>query len=174
MMEVELKAPAPRGMERRLAALGAKRLGTKAITDEYYDKPGEPLRRKRITLRIRTEGPRMLLTHKTPAKARGVKAMDEIELSVTPAARVLLAGLGYSVTLTMRKKRTSYRLGTLTVCLDNVRGLGRWAEFEAFGEPGAARKRILAAAKRLGIAEASLTTKAYPPLYRERLKKGKS
>jgi len=173
MMEVELKAPAPKGIERRLVAAGAKRLGSTAICDEYYDRPGEPLRRKRITLRIRTEGARMLLTHKTPAKARGVKAMDEIELSVTPAACVLLAGLGYGVTLTMRKKRTGYTLSGLNIFVDDVRGLGRWVEFEAFGEPRAARKRILAAAKRLGVAGASLTTKAYPSLYRERLKKGK-
>lgn len=173
MMEVELKAPAPRGVESRLVAAGAKKLSSKVQNDTLYDLPGEPLRRHGENLRIREEGRRLLVTFKGKSVSKKIKAKEEIELPVNGSMRVLLAGLGYSPTLFLRKFRAEYSLGKVTVCIDNVRGLGRWVEFEAFGEPAECRKRIVKAASMLGIAESALAPLSYATMMRERLKKGK-
>lgn len=172
-LEVELKAPAPRGIEKKLLAIGAKKLDRLMIRDDYYDKPGEPLRKKKVTLRIRTQGNQKFLTYKNPRRSKKAKIMEETELAVTPSMDLLLRGLGYTITLTMKKRRTTYALGKVIISVDQVTQLGKWIEFEVFGDPENARKKILAAAGKLGIAEKDMTNKAYPPLLREKLKKRK-
>ncbi|MCK4327963.1 MAG: class IV adenylate cyclase [Candidatus Diapherotrites archaeon] len=172
-MEVEFKAKAPRGIEKKLAAAGAKGLGTVVNKDTYYDRPGEPLRRKGAVVRVRSQGKKTIVTYKSPSKSRSTKAMREIEIRATPAIEVLLRGLGYKVTLEKEVRRTSYSLNGVTVCLDTVKGLGSWVEFEVFGTAAGARKKILAVASKLGIPAKELTPKSYPQLIREKLKSKK-
>ena len=172
-MEVELKARAPRGIEKRLAAAGAKKTYTVHQLDTVYDKPGEPLGKKGVTLRIREEGKKTILTYKGKSKSRRVKAKDEYELRVTRHIHLFLRGLGYRPAFTKEKDRTEYRFGGVNVHLDKVKGLGTWVEFEAFGEAEPCRKKILAAAEMLGIPEEKLSTESYIKLLREKLKSKK-
>ena len=170
--EVELKAKAPRDIEARLASAGAKRLSTKRQEDVLYDLPGEPLRKKGVVLRLRTENGRSLITYKGPSKSRRVKAKEEIEFAVAPAARTLLECLGYSPTFSLGKTRTEYSLPGVTVCVDSVDIVGNWVEFECFGQAESCRRKIVAAAAKLGIPENDLAPLSYTTMVRERLKKG--
>lgn len=173
-LEVELKAPAPRGIEKKLLSLGAKKLGTTTQKDTTYDRPGEPLRKKGITLRIRKEGKKIILTHKSKSKSKRVKAKEETELVVTPAMEVLLGGLGYHPAFHKEKKRTEYSLKGVTVCVDQVKGLGKWLDFEVFSkDPESGRKKIISVVKKLSIDESTLLTVSYNHLLREKLKSKK-
>jgi len=170
-MEVELKARAPHDIDARLASAGAVRLSTKRQKDVLYDLPGEPLRKKGVVLRLRTENGRTLITYKGPSKSKRVKAKEEIEFAVAPAAKTLLECLGYSPSFCLGKTRVEYSLPGVTVCVDQVDIVGNWVEFECFGSAAEGRKRIVAAAARLGIQEKDLAPLSYTTMARERLKK---
>ncbi len=172
-MEVELKAKAPRGIEERLKKAKAKKLGVVVNRDAYYDKPNEKLKKKGEVIRVRQQGKKTLLTYKKLSNSKTTKAMREIEVRVTPAVEILLNGLGYKITLEKEVNRTSYSLNGVTVCLDKVKGLGTWVEFECFGTAVVARKKILFVTDLLGIKEQNLTPKSYPQLIREKLKNKK-
>ncbi|MFC2174449.1 class IV adenylate cyclase [archaeon] len=171
-MEVELKAKAPRGIEKKLAAAGAKKLGTVVNKDVYYDKPGETLKKHDVTVRLRSAGGKTILTYKSPSKSKRVKSKTEIELRVIPATELFLKGLGYTESFRKEVKRTSYSLNGVTVCYDRVKSLGTWVEFEVFGD-SSARKRLVDTAALVGIPEKELTPKSYPQLIREKLKSTK-
>ncbi len=172
-LEVELKAPAPRGIVARLRAAGAIKQLSATNIDTFYDLPGEPLRGRGETLRLRRQGKKLILTYKSSSKSKRAKAKEETELTVSPAIRALLAGLGYRETFKKETRREEYRLGGVTVCVDHVKGLGSWVEFEAFGPVAASRKRIVQTAGKVGIPEGKLISASYVALLREKLKKKK-
>ena len=172
-LEVELKAPAPRGIEARLRAAGAKKRSAVTNKDTFYDLPGEPLRKKGATLRIRRQGKKTILTYKSRSRSKTVKAKEETELTVDPSIAILLKGLGYVKTFEKETRRTEYGLGGVTVCVDRVKGLGNWVEFEVFGAAGPSRKKIVKAASKLGIPESQLVTSSYVAMLREKLNKSK-
>jgi len=172
-MEVELKAKAPRGIEKKLAAAGAKKKSTSHQFDTIYDKPGEPLGKKGATLRVREEDGKTILTYKSKSKSKRVKAKEETELRVMRHIHIFLKGLGYIPIFTKEKTRTEYSLNSINVHLDKVKGLGTWLEFEAFGRAEPCRKKIVETAAILGIPEEKLSTESYIHLIREKLKSTK-
>lgn len=173
-MEVELKARARKDEEARLKSAGAKKKSTVVQKDTIYDKPNEELRKKGVTLRVREENGKVILTFKKQKKrAVSTKALEEIELRVTPSIHILLQGLGYNPVMKREKIRSEYLLNNITVCLDKVKGLGTWLEFEAFGQEGPCRKKIVETAAMLGIKESSLTCYSYNRMQRQKLNKSK-
>jgi adenylate cyclase class 2 len=166
-MEVELKAPAPKDVERTLARLGAKKLSEEHEKDVYYDRSGELLSEGK-TLRLRYSGHTKKLTYKGPQTRRDVKALEEIEAGVDGDVEGILSRLGMREDLVKEKLRTTFELGGVKVNVDDVVGLGRFVELEAIADDvDRAKALLLAAFDRLGIPRSQAITKSYPEMIRE-------
>jgi len=146
-IEAKFKVADFRAVRRRLRGLGAVYLGTDLQTDSYYDTPDRRLLgedkglRIRQTRRLRSPSgsksdTRPLLTYKGPADGHEqAKIRREIQSRVDShqALGDILAALGLAPTLTIQKKRASYRLGSCLVELDELPVIGRFIEIEAPG-----------------------------------------
>jgi len=149
-IEAKFKAADFRAVRRRLTGLGAVYLGTDLQTDSYYDTPDRRLLGDDKGLRIRhmrrlrspssADGKvpkadtRALLTYKGPADGhKRAKIRREIQTRVDShqALGDILTALGLEPTLTIQKKRASYRLGSCLVELDELPVIGRFIEIEA-------------------------------------------
>jgi predicted adenylyl cyclase CyaB len=184
-MEIELKARAPRDIGARLRRAGAKFLYAKDTKGFIYDTPSRALLRADVMLRVRETAGRQMLTMKKSVRMHGVKIARETEIALEPSAHTvprgnrnsihsLLRELGFKVDVTVVKKSRVYKLGTVKVFLDDVRGLGRWVEVEALtsnrrGGAEAVKNALL----RLGISPKQWTSVSYPQMMR-RLKRRRS
>jgi pantoate--beta-alanine ligase len=168
MLEVEQKFARAdfAALEARLAAWGARPAGEHAEADHYYNAPDRDFARTDEVFRLRRVGPANFLTYKGPKRDTAVKVRTELELPLTEGDEAadqfmrLLAHLGYRPTAVVRKRRRSYRLQRggfdLTVCLDAVEGLGRFAEVEVLApeeQLEAARPVLRDTAQDLGLTD---------------------
>jgi len=166
-MEVELKAPAPKDVERTLAKLGAKKLSEEREKDVYYDKSGQLLSEGK-TLRLRYSGHEKTLTYKGPHTRKDVKAMEELEVGVDGDVESVLSRLGMREDLVKEKLRTTFELGGVKVNVDDVAGLGKFVELEAIADDvDRAKEMLYATLGRLGIPRSQAITKSYPEMIRE-------
>jgi adenylate cyclase class 2 len=151
-------------LERRLAEWGATLAEEHVEADHYVNAPDRDFARTDEVLRLRRIGPANFFTYKGPKRDSPVKARTELEAPLAPgeeAARKyleLLGHLGYRPTAVVRKRRRSYKTQrggfALTICLDEVDGLGRFAEVEVMAEETqleAARSVLAEAAAALGL-----------------------
>ncbi len=111
-------------VEKRLRALGARKVFDGEIHALYYDDHAGSVRKQKGTLRLRKEGHRAVLTYKSHVGDRGAKIRDEKEVLVSDfgTARSILESLGFSVWLEMTKHRTSFRLRDCHFELDRYSG----------------------------------------------------
>jgi adenylate cyclase class 2 len=142
MLEVEMKFPvaafAP--VERRLADWGAQPLPPCTNADHYFNAPDRDFGTTDEALRLRRIGTVNHITYKGPKRPGPAKVRTEIEVALAegdgPARDfiAILENLGYRPVAVVRKHRRGYHLQregyALEVCLDDVEGLGRFAEVE--------------------------------------------
>jgi pantoate--beta-alanine ligase len=146
-------------LEQRLVALGALRGEEVIEEDQYFNGPDRDFARTGEAFRLRRVGADNFLTYKGPRAAHAIKTRREFELPLPPgdeAARQhaeLLVDLGYRPVAVVRKRRRNFHLDrdgfALTVCLDDVDEVGRFAEVE-----------VLAASEQTQAAQAVLATLA--------------
>jgi len=160
MYEVEVKVPVDHGAVRvALDEAGAKRLGTVAQSDTYYDAPHRDFAATDEAFRIRTVASAVerfergddlasdveavldgdaradgetRVTYKGPLVEAESKTREEFETTVGDAGEMdaILAGLGFEPAADVRKLRTRFRLDGFTVLLDAVVGVGEYVEIE--------------------------------------------
>ena len=183
MLEVELKAS--------LAGMSAGALSDRALelgflpaervreTDVYFNGPGRDFRRTDEALRLRSvqvlpDGPwESLLTYKGPKLDRVSNTRTEHETAVADGetARRLLEALGCRALAAMDKVRRAYRLGEVTLCLDEVPGLGDFLELEILAADEACREaaveRLLELLDGLGVDRDRLCRRSYLELLAE-------
>ena len=166
MLEIEQKyadADFP-GLERLLAAWGARPGPAEDEADHYFNAPDRDFARTDEAFRLRRVGASSRLTYKGPKRPAAVKVRTEIEVPLAdgdgPAGDMarLLVHLGYRPVAVVRKHRRTFHLDrggfALAVCLDEVEGLGRFAEVEVLApeERAEAARGVLAeAAEALGL-----------------------
>jgi len=99
-------------VEERLSALGANKVFDGHIHALYYDLPDHRLRTDGLTLRLRMEGPKGVLTLKADIASAAAKERQEFETEISDfeVMRKILETLGFSAWLEMKKHRTSYEL----------------------------------------------------------------
>jgi adenylate cyclase, class 2 len=158
-LEVELKAPCPRARG-KVEALGAEFVKEEYQEDVYFSHPCRDFRKTDEALRLRMSDD-LRITYKGQKQAGGLKAREEIEFPVPPEARAILERLGFREAFTIRKRRRTYRLDGLTVCCDDVAGLGEYVEVESSSTVDGGRIRSVL--ERLGVAEAA-TDRTYADL----------
>ncbi|MFA5138197.1 MAG: class IV adenylate cyclase [Elusimicrobiota bacterium] len=143
MLEVEIKFTAPdfAVLEERLKQARAEESEPEHDEeDTYFNAPDRDFSKTDEALRMRCTGEASLVTYKGPKVDAKTKTRAEIDVALAsgeePAenfARLLLR-LGYKPAGVVRKTRKAFRLESgglpVTVCLDTVQELGRFAELE--------------------------------------------
>ena len=166
MLEIEQKfANADfEDLENRLTALGATDFDALEEDDHYLQAPDRDFRATGEAFRLRRIGRKNFLTYKGPRQDAEVKIRPELELPLPDGDQAaedflhLFHLLGYRVVAVVRKLRRSYPLHRkafeLRICLDEVSGLGRYAEIEILAESARApeaRALLLEVASELGL-----------------------
>jgi len=169
-LEVEAKValrgpPAAGALRRRLADLGATPEGRAVQEDTFFAHPARDLVAGDEALRLRTvrtgSATTFELTHKGPRQAGGLKARRETTVRLADDPTELLRDLGFAPSVRLRKAREGWRLGSVHVALDEVDGLGWFAEVEAVAGGAAAVQLALG---ELGLADEPLVQRSYVEL----------
>jgi adenylate cyclase class 2 len=142
MLEIEQKfarADAP-CIERRLAEWKARPGEEHNEADHYFNAPDRDFARTDEAFRLRRIGTANWLTYKGPKRPGAVKIRTELEIALRDGDEAaeqmiqLLTLLGYRSVAVVRKHRRMFHLErggfALTICLDEVEQLGRFAEVE--------------------------------------------
>jgi adenylate cyclase class 2 len=142
MLEMEMKFPVPdfARLERVLAEWGAAEEPVQTNADHYFNAPDRDFAATDEALRLRRIGAQNRVTYKGPKKSALAKIRTEIEVELAAGDQAagdfmqILIHLGYREVAVVRKIRRSYHVHQegygLEVCLDEVEGLGRFAEVE--------------------------------------------
>jgi adenylate cyclase class 2 len=168
MLEIEQKFVAPEfaELEKRLAGLGARECEAHDEADQYLNAPDRDFAVTGEAFRLRHVGAKSNLTYKGVKSPDTVKVRAELEVPLAdgdkPAADclALLKNLGYRPVAIVRKHRRSFQLQRagfdITVCLDEVDRVGRYAEVEVLApeeQRSAATAAVCEVAASLGLTQ---------------------
>jgi pantoate--beta-alanine ligase len=153
-------------LQRRLHALGATGPVVHVEADHYFNAPDRDFARTGEAFRLRRIDQDNYLTFKGPRQPGPVKVRPELEIPLPPgdegAGRhsELLVLLGYRPVAVVRKRRQTYSLQRdgfqVQVCLDDVEGIGHFAEVEVLAPPADADRAsavLTALAAELGLGQ---------------------
>ncbi len=166
MLEVEVKYAGAyfADLERRLRDWGAHEEPSRTDADHYFNAPDRDFAATDEALRLRRIGERNFVTYKGPKRDAQTKTRTEVEVPLAPGSQPaddfarLLVHLGYRPVAVVRKARRLFHLRrggfVVEVTLDDVEGVGRFAELEIQApdeELDAARTVLLQTAADLGL-----------------------
>lgn len=167
MVEAELKIPVAAEVDWGDLCLppGTIWLGEVEQKDTYLSHPSRNLAASDEALRVREEGGRCWLTYKGPKRGGLVKAREELEVdcSSCEALLELFQRLGFFALAEVRKRRRVHRWGRVSICFDEVSGLGRFVEIEiAEAEDSSeAGDLLVEVARRMGLDPRAAVTQSY-------------
>lgn len=166
MLEIEQKFARAdfAALERQLAAWGASVQDEHVEIDQYFNAPDRDFAKTDEAFRLRRIGAANFLTYKGPKQAAAVKIRTELEIPLRDGdvaaeqMTQLLHHLGYRAVAVVKKRRRQYPLQRgafrLTICLDDVEGLGHFAEVEILApdeQSDTARQVLQEVAAQLGL-----------------------
>ena len=135
MLEVEAKAHLddPGRIISSILELGGREVYFTVQRDTYYRHPSRDFASTDEALRIREEEGKSFITYKGPKLDADTKSREELEVPLVDPKDLgaLLLRLGFEPVAVVEKRRRGYFLGTLEVCVDEVKGLGHFLEVEA-------------------------------------------
>ena len=168
MIEVEYKyaVNSLETLQSELDRLNAKFIETVHQEDFYFDHLLDDFRKKDVAFRIRKSGSVAWLTYKGPNQDAVGKIRDEHEVQLENAGAAdvmqkILVGVGFRAVTPVRKSRKRFSLLVDTtkveVCLDEVEGLGTFAEIELIVKDEAAvakaKETIQTISDQLGLSD---------------------
>jgi adenylate cyclase class 2 len=157
MIEVEVKARAPLGIEEKILGLGGVEMGEEAHLDLYFNSPSHDFARSDEALRIRIKETGAYITYKGPKLDSETKSRREVRVRIDDpvAMESILESVGFSRAAVVRKRRTKYSLDEAVLCVDDVEGLGAFLEVELAGgaDWSAQKKTALDIMAKLGISQ---------------------
>jgi len=148
MLEIEMKFPVPdfAPLERRLAEWGAGADAPVENADHYFNAPDRDFAVTDEALRVRRVGTVNRVTYKGPKRDARAKVRTEVEVPLAEGEEAaqdfmrILEELHFRPVAVVRKRRRTYHLKrdgfALEVCLDEVEGLGSFAEIEILAPEG--------------------------------------
>ena len=167
MIEVEQKygIDDPAAFIESLQRKGAEEQSSEAHSDTYFNHPCRDFGETREALRVRRVNGKPMVTYKGTILPGSVKARRELEWPLDPGdhdgshMESLLEALGFRRVATVSKQRRSFGFRQdstgFTIVVDEVDGLGHFAEIELIVEDSsaveAARSRILELGQQLGL-----------------------
>jgi pantoate--beta-alanine ligase len=147
--------------------------------DHYFNAPDRDFVQTGEVFRLRRIGQTNHFTYKGPRLPGAVKMRPELEFPVSTGDEsaeqllTLLGHLGFRFVAVVKKRRRSYSLRRddrpLTVCLDEVEGVGSFVEVEVLAEPEqatSAQQLITGLAAEMGLH--TVEPRSYLGLYLER------
>ncbi len=168
-MEVEVKFKADRGVEEKIKEI-AKFVCEKVEEDVYYNSPVRDFRESDEALRIRRDSEGVKITYKGPKIDPETKTREEIEIKVDDYGKAveLLSRLGFRTVRRVVKRRRIYSVEDVTICFDEVEGLGTFVEIEVKSDDlESAKRKVFDIAKRLGFDPSDSIRKSYLELLEE-------
>lgn len=121
--------------------------------DVYYNAPHRDFGETDEALRVRYDDTGVTVTYKGPKiRVGSAKAREEFNLAVADGEllETILSRLGFRRAATVSKVREFYEMGDVTVTLDDVEGLGTFAEIEILTERKGCRRPDRSGCKRIG------------------------
>lgn len=173
MLEIEIKAPLDDrpAFEAALRGRGFTKARTVRERDTYYNGIDRSFKDTDEALRLRrTESggaSHAAITYKGPKIDARSATRTEYETGVEDGGTMhaLLMALGYTPVLEVRKTRDYYTLSGITACVDEVDGLGHFAELETLSEDesgkDAAVEQLLSTLEALGVSRGACTRASY-------------
>lgn len=180
MLEIELKASLlgidTNQLKDAFSKAGFKKGLRKEETDLYFNGNDRDFRKTDEALRLRSslvlsednQTAKTFITYKGSKVDKRSQTRSELETSVgdLTTMKELLKKLGYSEVMTVRKEREYYHRGNVTICLDQVDGLGSFIELEQVEEDSTAQKEavidhLLALLASFQIPEKNLLRQSY-------------
>jgi len=166
MIEIEVKVKADlKAVEKRLLQEGADFMNEERQIDSYYNAPDRNFAQTDEALRLRSVGRKNMLTYKGPRLDTASKSRKEVTVSVTrKRTEELLSSLGFSKFGQVTKVRRNYRLGDISVSLDEVENLGTFMEIEALAEEKDLEfheKMVIELLEKLGVSEGDIIRDSY-------------
>jgi adenylate cyclase class 2 len=165
MLEIEIKFPVEdlRLLEDRIQReCGAVELSSHEEADHYFNAPDRDFARTDEALRLRRIGSANYVTYKGPKRDSATKTRTELEVPLAAGDQTaedflrLLRHLGYKPVAVVRKARRTFRLTCggfdMNICLDQVEGVGAFAELEIVADEESfepAQSALLDLARRL-------------------------
>lgn len=160
MIEFEVKARVPAGLESSLRAKLGEPEATEEHVDTYLKHPMRDFAKTDEALRVSVRGERVEVTYKGPKLDPRTKSRKEIVLPVHAgegATRGLFEALGFAPVAEVRKRRERFHAEGFEVALDTVPGLGTFLELERSARDGEDRstmeKQALDLLRRWGLDE---------------------
>jgi len=188
MIEVELKVRLNEGevldLPDKLKGLGFKRYGRIEEIDTYFNGVDRDFRETDEALRVRESidlnrgCTKYYLTYKGPRIDSVSKTREEYQVGVEDGdtIKVILRKLGFKMVPPIRKVREVYKKGDVIVSIDNVEGIGHFAEFEktvrSTSEKEGAIKELMDLIRSLDIDYSRLIRASYLELRDSYEKKG--
>lgn len=156
VLEIEIKAYCPdlAQVKQTLGSLGAVYLKTEKESDRYFNHPARDFKLTDEALRVRSVGDASVLTYKGPKISKKSKARVEKEVAVQGGEQTcdIFLLLGFRESGTVVKTRDYYILNDITICLDDVAGLGVFVELEKKGDDlDVIEKELFGLAETLGL-----------------------
>jgi adenylate cyclase class 2 len=155
-----------------LAARGIALSAPVVQDDQAYARIGWEYGQSKIGVpfaRLRTERGRHLLTVKTPVANEQACIEHETEVADRQQMHAAIQQLGFYPTVRIRKTRRTATLGLMSLCVDEVDGLGAFLEIERIVHADESGERVQAELDRFAVAlDAPLerTTATYDSLVR--------
>jgi adenylate cyclase class 2 len=143
--EVKLRFKDAGEARRAVISTGGAPLHSRRLQeDSLLDTPNGELRRRRSTMRLRTDSGRSILTFKGPVQPSALKVREEIETVVEDGEVLLrlLAELGFAVWFRYEKYREEFAYEDATIAIDET-PVGTFVEIEGTDHGVAAAARAL-------------------------------
>lgn len=166
-MEVEIKVKINNfeKIKKKLVKLGVEFKKPEIQIDYYYKLAGCKMETQRpgsYILRIREQNKKGWFTIKVLTKTTGVWIEEETEIINSKSAKKILELAGFEKVLTKTKERQTGKLGKINICLDKLKGLGNYVEFEIISNnPEKAKKEIINLIKKLELSEKDIEHRGY-------------
>jgi adenylate cyclase class 2 len=157
MIEVEVKARAPKDIAEKIAALGASVLAVENHQDLYFNSPLRDFKESDEALRIRIKEEGARLTYKGPKLDKTTKSRLErtVKIDDPQQMELILSAIGFVLSAQVRKRRSKYSYEGVVLAIDEVEGLGSFVEVEAegVGDYEEQRLKVLSILSQLGLHE---------------------
>lgn len=164
-MEIEIRAKINniKDIEQNIIKFGAKLSKQREQIDKYF---GEINLFKKLghsfLMRVRNEGDKKFLTYKgAKSKKDGIWEEYEFNIDDEVAAETMLEAMGLEKIIEVRKNRIEYKLDNLTICLDDIDGLGYFIEIESQDDDDINKDKLKKFMKKLNIKENQIIHKGY-------------
>lgn len=164
MLEVEIKSRCDdlNKIKQTIVDMGGTFISTELEDDCYFNHPCRDFGKTDEALRIRKVNGAIYRTYKGPKLGGKTKTRfeKEVEIHDADAMQEILHNLGFVLYGQVQKKRDVYVLNEVTICCDDVKGLGTFVELEMISNNQLeAEKRLFALAETLGLSD--FTTASY-------------